>query len=72
MNVQSRAGFFLISIATIATGCAATYSPPEQAAGSEQCPAGKIWVCRDRYDSKAGPEDEPPEFCMCQSPRSVR
>lgn len=66
--------FFLISSATIASGCAATYAPPShtEAATSQQCPVGQMLVCRDSYDSTPGRETDAPESCMCQALRTVR
>ena len=73
---RSRMAAWLLTGATAILGScvSAGYAPPAHSGptAAEQCPVGRIWVCRDGFDSTVGPEKEIPEFCICQSPQSIR
>jgi hypothetical protein len=66
----------ICSIAAMALlgGCASSpgYSPPPERRAHEQCPVGQTWVCRDRYPSRLGREDDEPKICHCEDLQRVR
>lgn len=65
----------VFGIAVSVAGCASSaYAPPQhsRASASAQCPAGRVWVCRDGFKSELPGKPEPLDFCMCQGLQGVR
>lgn len=57
------------SAALLLAACApASLGSPPASERNRDCFAGETLVCRDRYPSRLGDEDEPGEqFCMCEN-----
>lgn len=65
MTRHARASGLLLTIACVATGCAAPgYNPPERPV-ARYCPASEVWICEDRYPSRLESENEAPMICRC-------
>lgn len=75
MEKRLKQVYVWLAVAVASAGCAspAVYAPPKQPQVAQDCPFGRVLVCRDRYKNvKVRGEDEEQEFCMCQDLGKVR